>query len=122
MYKNGMEESWKYWGVYTDTGFASYLAQPAIHLAGSDNLQKICEQEWAVHYPNGPRGWTVWRRTGFPGLIPASASTSHSIPRRIPYGSNEYSTNNENVSNAAGQYTINGEQDSQYGSVWWDVH
>ena len=120
MYKNGIEESWRYWGVYNDDDFAAYLAQPAVQLTGSDILQKICEQEWATHYPNGPRGWTVWRRTGFPQLIPAGASTSHTIPRRFPYGSNEYSTNSANVQDAASRYKVNGEADSQYGRLWWD--
>ncbi len=117
MYKDGIEESMKYWGVYTDDDFAAYLLQPAVHLSGSGNLQKICEEEWATHYPNGPRGWTVWRRTGFPDLKPATASTSQTIPERFPYGSNEYSTNAANVQDAASRYKVNGEPDSQYGRL-----
>jgi hypothetical protein len=77
--------------------------------ATGNTLQKICEQEWIV-----------WRRTGYPSLVPAVGSTSHIIPRRFPYGNNEYSTNTENVTKAAAQYNVNGEADSQYGRVWWD--
>jgi hypothetical protein len=120
MYKNGIEESWRYWGVYDDDDFAAYLLQPAVKLTGNDILKKICEEEWITHYPNGPRGWTTWRRTGFPELLPAAASTSQTIPRRFPYGSNEYSTNSANVQDAASRYKANGEPDSQYGRLWWD--
>jgi len=121
MYVNGVSESWKYWGVYSDTDFASYLTKSEVSLTSAGNpLQKICEQEWAAHYPNGPRGWDIWRRTGYPNLVPAIGSTSHTIPRRVPYGNFEYNTNTENVTKAAAQYTVNGEADSQYGKIWWD--
>jgi hypothetical protein len=119
MYKNGITESLKYWNVYSDTAFASYISQPAIDL-NINPLEKICEQEWIASYPNGLRGWNTWRRTGYPVLQPAPASSSHVIPRRFPYGTNEYGTNTDNVKKAAAQYTINGEPDSQYGRVWWD--
>jgi len=119
MYENGIEESWKYWNVYTDSSFAAYMSQPAINLS-SNPFQKICEQEWAAIYPNGPRGWNIWRRTGYPNLQPASGSSSHVIPRRFPYGNNEYSTNSDNVNKAAEQYTIGGDKDSPYGRMWWD--
>ena len=121
LYKNGIAESWKYWGVYDDVAFNSYILQSYISLTDNDALQKICEQEWTAHYPNGPRGWTVWRRTGYPNLIPAIGSISNKIPTRFSYGNNEYSTNTENVSNAAAQYNVNGETDSQYGIIWWDT-
>lgn len=119
MYENGVKESWTYWNVYTDSSFAAYMSQPAINLS-SNPFQKICEQEWAAIYPNGPRGWNIWRRTGYPNLQPASGSSSHVIPRRFPYGNNEYSTNSDNVNKAAEQYTIGGDKDSPYGRMWWD--
>ena len=121
MYEQGIEESWKYWGVYSDTDFEFYMAQPAVALTGTNNIQKICEQEWVAHYPNGLRGWDVWRRSGYPVLTPAIGSTSQQIPRRIPYGSNEYNTNAQNANAAAAKYTVNGELDSQYGRIWWDM-
>lgn len=119
MYENGLKESWKYWNVCSDSLFADYMLQPSIALNGN-GLQKICTQEWIATYPNGPRGWAGWRRTGYPNLIPAAGSTSHQIPRRFPYGNNEYSTNHDNVNKAASVYTINGQPDSPYGRVWWD--
>ncbi|HEY6977411.1 MAG TPA: SusD/RagB family nutrient-binding outer membrane lipoprotein [Chitinophagaceae bacterium] len=122
MYENGIRESWKYWGVYDTTDFASYITKSDVSLTtGGNVLQKICEQEWAAHYPNGPRGWDVWRRTGYPNLVPAPGSNTPLIPRRVPYGNYEYATNPENANQAAARYMVNGETDSQYGRVWWDA-
>lgn len=121
MYRKGINESWQYWKVYNDSAFNSYMQQNNIALAGNaDDLQKICEQQWTAHYPNGPRGFSMWRRTGWPALIPGPASLSAAIPRRIPYGGNTYGTNPNNTNEAAERYSVNGEQDSQWGRVWWD--
>lgn len=120
MYLNGIKESWQYWNVYNDDDFNTYVLQPGVALNNEEDLKKICEQEWATLYPNGPRGWTVWRRTGFPNLAPATGGSVHNIPVRFPYGSNEYSTNPDNVQATAAGYNVNGEADSQFGSIWWD--
>lgn len=121
MYKVGIKESWLYWNVYNDSVFNIYMQQPAITLTGNaDDLQKICEQQWAAQYPNGPKGFAISRRTGYPLLSPGPASLSTSIPRRIPYGGNTYGTNPNNTNDAAERYSVAGEQDSQWGRVWWD--
>lgn len=121
LYKAGIKESWLYWNVYNDSVFTTYVQQPAIALSGnSDDLQKICEQQWVAQYPNGPRGFCTWRRTGYPLLLPGPASLSTAIPRRIPYGGNTYGTNPNNTNEAAERYLISGEKDSQWGRVWWD--
>src|SRR6478736_4807412 len=121
LYEQGIAESWRYWKVNNDSTFKTYMQQPGIALTNNaDDLQKICEQEWAAHYPNGPRGFNDWRRTGFPNLIPGPASIASSIPRRFPYGGNTYGTNPDNTNAAAERYVVNGEKDSQWGRVWWD--
>jgi len=121
MYRNGIKESWQYWGAYNDADFETYMQQKAISLTGTvDDLKKINEQQWAAHYPNGLRGWTTWRRTGYPVLLPAPGSNSNAIPRRFPYGANEFSTNTENVNKAAALYTVIGTANSSYGKLWWD--
>jgi len=122
MYAQGIKESWQYWGVYNDSAYASYMLQPAVVVAntGTDNLQRICEQQWAAQYPNGPRGFSNWRRTGYPDLVPGPASIAPAIPRRFPYGNNTYGTNPNNTNEAAERYMDNGEKDSQWGRVWWD--
>ncbi|MGC4036951.1 MAG: SusD/RagB family nutrient-binding outer membrane lipoprotein [Chitinophagaceae bacterium] len=122
MYATGIEESWKQWmgADYDASAYADYMAQATIDLSTGSELEKIATQEWVTHYPAGIRGWSVWRRTGFPALDPAPGSTSHTIPRRFAYGTNEYSYNPTNVKAAAAQYDTNGENDSQYGRIWWD--
>lgn len=121
LYRQGLQESWRYWNVYNETDFNNYMDQPSIALnSDAYNLQKICEQQWAAHYPNGPRGFSSWRRTGYPLLLPAIGSTASAIPRRFPYGSNTYGTNPDNANAAAARYTVNGEVDSMWGKVWWD--
>ena len=121
MYSTGISESFKLWGVYDATTFATYMSNASIDLSAGNALQKICTQEWLTHYPAGARGWADWRRTGFPVLTPAPAGVFPNIPRRMAYGNNEYSYNPANVAAAAAQYVLNGDKDSQYGRIWWDV-
>jgi hypothetical protein len=120
MYATGISESWKYWGVFDATDYANYMSRPSIDLSGGSELQKIATQEWVSSYPNGLRGWIIWRRTGFPSLTPAPGASTQVIPRRFAYGTNEYNLNTENVQAAAAQYNSGGDQDSQYGRMWWD--
>lgn len=120
-YSAGIQASWQQWGVYNATSFASYLASAAVALDGSAaDLQKIATQAWLAWFPNGLEGWDVYRRTGFPALTPAPGTTG-GIPRRVTYGTNDYSYNSSNVASAAARYTVNGVPDSQYGRIWWDV-
>jgi Starch-binding associating with outer membrane len=121
MYATGISESMKIWNVYDPATLATYMSNPSIDLTQGTPLQKIATQEWVTHYPAGVRGWSDWRRTGFPVLAPAPAGVFPNIPRRIAYGPNEYSYNPTNVAAAAAQYVLNGDKDSQYGRIWWDV-
>ena len=120
LYATGIQEAFKYYNVYDATTYANYLANPNIDLAGGSELQKICTQEWASHFPAGERGWIDWRRTGYPALTPAPAGVSTDIPRRFAYGPNEYSYNPANTTAAGAQYSASDGADSQHGRVWWD--
>lgn len=121
LYKAGIQASLEQWSVYNATSFANYTASSSVALTGgSSDLQKIATQEWLAWFPNGLEGWNVYRRTGFPTLTPASGTTG-GIPRRVPYGTNDYAYNAGNVGEAAGRYTVNGIPDSQYGRIWWDA-
>ncbi len=82
-------------------------------------MQKIAVQEWVTWFPNGREGWNVYRRTGYPVLTPAPGTTG-GIPRRTPYGTDDYSYNAANVADAAARYTVGGTADSQWGKIWWD--
>jgi hypothetical protein len=118
LYASGIQASMEQWGVYNATNFANYLANAAVALSPGTEVQKIATQEWLADYPNGIEAWNVNRRTGYPALTPAPGLTQ--IPRRMPYGTNDYSLNPDNVSTAAKRYTVGGVDDSQYARVWWD--
>jgi hypothetical protein len=122
MYSLGIKSSWEYWKVYDATKFANYMASASINLGAGSPLQKICTQEWVSHYPAGLRGWSVFRRTGYPALAAAPAAVNGGvIPRRIAYGPNEYSYNAANTNTVATQYTVSGDKDSQIARMWWDI-
>ncbi|UCJ07743.1 SusD/RagB family nutrient-binding outer membrane lipoprotein [Chitinophaga pendula] len=117
-YKNGIEASWKQWGVFDQTAFDAFMASPAIALT-TDATKKIITQEWLAFFPDGRQGWAIWRKTGLPELAPAPGANL-AIPRRIPYGSNERNLNTNAYKQAAARYTVNSSENSYYGRVWWD--
>ena len=119
LYISGIQQSWQQWGQYNAGTFATYVAQASIALTAGTELQKIATQEWIAWFPNGWQGYNVWRRTGFPVLTPAPGTTT-GIPRRFPYGPNEYNLNPTNVQAAATLYSVGGVDDSQYAHVWFD--
>jgi len=119
-YLKGIKDSWTSWGVYNAADYNDYVAQSNIALSAGDAYKKIATQEWITHYPAGLRGWSIWRRTGYPALTPAPGAITKIIPRRVSYGLNEYSTNPDNVGSVAKQYSVNGDDDSQLARMWWD--
>ncbi|RXK62487.1 SusD/RagB family nutrient-binding outer membrane lipoprotein [Lacibacter luteus] len=114
MYTTGITLEMNRWGITGTTAIATYLAQPAVAL-GTGDAQKIAEQRWLSHFPDGNQGWAEWRRTGYPVLTPAPGSGKQ-VPRRIPYGPNEPLYNPTNYAAAAAGYSNN----SQDAKVWWD--
>ena len=80
-------------------------------------------------YPDGPEGWSEFRRTGYPKLFPVvrndsngKISTSVQI-RRLPYPQSEYTTNSAGVNSAVS--VLNGESNNGTGdnggtTLWWD--
>lgn len=119
VYEEGINLSFEQWG---ETIPANYLTQGAVALgavADPDNLEKIATQRYIASYPDGLQAWNIWRKTGFPALIPAPDATSNPkvIPRRYTYPSSEYTSNQENVEAAVALITGGDKQDSK---VWWD--
>jgi len=116
-YQTGLQRSMERWGVYSASSFSTFMGNVA--LTAGNELQQIATQEWMTWFPNGLEAFNVWRRTGFPALTPAPG-TSTGIPRRFPYGANEYALNPTNVAAAAALYTVGGSPDSRFARVWWD--
>jgi hypothetical protein len=132
-YNAGVTASLDQWGISSVgilSGSANYQTGAgggniggACTVAGSSaatttKLQRIWVQQWLAFYPNATQGWSNWRRTGYPVLMPSSQSTNPGgqIPRRYTYGSSEYSLNLTQVTAAAA--AMGG--DNQDTKVWWD--
>ena len=116
MYNSGITLEMNRWGISNTAAINAYLAQATVALdGGAGDLQKIAEQRWMSHFPDGNQGWAEWRRTGFPALSPAPGQ-SNPVPRRIPYGPSEPQLNAVNYAAAAALYSGN----SQNARVWWD--
>jgi hypothetical protein len=120
LYQAGIEISFQQWGLAVPAG--SYFTQPNVALsnpAGTGaNIRNIAVQQYIAAYPDGLRGWNIWRRTGFPALTPAQDATNSSrqIPRRYTYGQTSYASNTAAVTAAAA--AIGG--DTQDTKIWWD--
>ena len=121
LYQAGINASFAQWGLAAPA--ASYFTQSSVVLsspAGSAaNIQKLAIQQYIAGYPDGLRGWNIWRRTGFPVLTPAIDATNSSkqIPRRYTYGQTAYGSNTAAVTAAAGLLPGGDTQDSK---IWWD--
>jgi len=123
MYQNGITLSYEQWGVGTPS--VSYLTAVDVALGAPgdvDNVKKISTQRYLAYYPDGLSGWNVWRKTGFPVLVPATAATNAAegkvIPRRYAYATSEQQSNKDN--NTAAVARIPGGKDLQSARVWWD--
>lgn len=93
------------------------------------NLERIITQKWIAIFPNCMEAWSEYRRTGYPKLMPAVANLSGGIvndaegARRLPYPTNEYRENKENVNagvTALTQESNNKKGDTMATHIWWD--
>ncbi|PYF75582.1 SusD/RagB family nutrient-binding outer membrane lipoprotein [Pedobacter nutrimenti] len=89
------------------------------------NLERIITQKWLAMFPEGQEAWTEYRRTGYPKLFPVVNNNSNNTIsttiqiRRLPYPSDEYSTNGTEVKKAV---QLLGGNDNGGTRVWWDVN
>ncbi len=99
--------------------------------ASERNLERIITQKWISSFPLGVEGWSEYRRTGYPRLLPApqdksggSVDLDHHA-RRLTYPVEEYRMNAANLQEAVN--TLNSEAtgerkgDIMGTRVWWDV-
>lgn len=90
--------------------------------------ERIITQKWIANWMLGNEAWADYRRTGYPHLIPATAAGNKSGgvvdnelgARRMPFPTDEYVSNKENVENAVSNY-LNG-ADNYATRVWWDCN
>jgi hypothetical protein len=142
LFASAIKASWQQWGVYImksdnpdddedgegDLTTAELEAEAqdrvddyvAAFVGGYPNIfQRIATQRWITFYPNGPQGWSEWRRTGYPVLTPTpeAVNVSKQIPTRFKYPSVEYGYNADNINSAAGRFDA-GDNDNSH--VWWN--
>lgn len=87
--------------------------------------ERIITQKWIANWMLGNEAWADYRRTGYPKLIPATAEgnksggivDSNRGARRMPYPTEENSSNYENVEYARQNY-LKG-SDNMATDVWW---
>jgi hypothetical protein len=118
-YTTGITLEMNRWGITDAAAITTYLAQPSVALNGTDDLQRIAEQRWISHYPDGNEGWAEWRRTGFP-VLTAAPGSGKPIPLRTPYGPTDALYNPNNYADAAARFNVGGVANSQDAAVWWD--
>lgn len=117
IYNEGINLSFEQWGEIIP---ANYTIQGSVLLGAvgaAGNLQKIATQRYIASYPDGLQSWNIWRKTGFPVLIPAPGADGKPIPRRYTYANEEYSSNKANVEAAVALLPGGDTQDAK---VWWD--
>jgi hypothetical protein len=119
LYIAGITISFIQWGLAVPD--VDYFTKPNIALGTpGTNLKQIAIQQYLAYFPDGLRGWSTWRRTGWPVLFPAPDATNYPkvIPRRNIYGSEDYSHNAQGVKEAIARLGTNG--DKMDSRVWWD--
>lgn len=95
-------------GAFADNvGSDNYTFSSRVTPAWDDNagfeaqLERIITQKWIANYPDGPEGWSEYRRTGYPEVIPVVRNSSNGTidtqlqVRRLPY------TRDEKINNAS---------------------
>ncbi len=86
--------------------------------------ERIITQKWIANWQLGNEAWADYRRTGFPRLLPATANKSSVVDsklgaRRMPYPTEERTSNAENYAKAV---ALLGGSDNMATRIWWDCN
>jgi len=115
-YEDAIQASWEYYGVFDQTAFNAYLAEPDVAYSAATGYEQIMTEKWVHMYLNGWETWTDWRRTGYPVLAPATdAIDSRGIPMRLGYLTTESALNADNYAEAVSRL---GGTDDNYALIW----
>jgi hypothetical protein len=123
LYQNGIkahiEQLKLYPGAPAISGYDVFIASK--NLATGKELEQINSQLYLTLFLNPLEGFSNWRRSGFPNLLPVGV-VGLSIPRRFQYPQNEIDQNKENMMVAVAKIQgIKGSgADSFLNRVWWD--
>lgn len=118
LYAQGIRFSFEQWDVTYNE--AAYLAQSDVALtAAGTNQRQISTQRWIASYPDGLQAWNIWRKSGYPVLLPSPdpVSPSGQIPRRYEYTVADVNSNPDNTAAAIANLQGGNTQDAR---IWWD--
>jgi hypothetical protein len=121
LYESGITANFTQWGLAAPS--AAYLTHAAVALPSAfgtgANLSFIATQQYVAYWPDGTQGWSNWKRTNIPALLPAPDATNSPkvIPRRFVYGTQDYSLAKVATEAAAAAIPGGDKMDSK---VWWD--
>jgi hypothetical protein len=124
LYQAGITASFEQWGLAAPS--PSYFTNASVALSAAPgtgaNLQLIATQQYVAFFPDGWQGWSNWRRTNYPALLPAidATNTPPVIPRRYMYGTQDYALDNAGVTAAVDRLLPAGNGDKMDSHVWWD--
>lgn len=116
-YNDAITASMEYNGINAGA-ITTYLAQPEIQYNATNWRQLIGTQKWFALFNQGIQAWAEFRRLDEPALAVAPAATIGVIPTRRAYSTEEYSTNNKNVTEAVARLATG--EDVYTEKVWWD--
>lgn len=112
LYEAAIRASMEQYGIAT-ADIDAYLAQPRVQYNAATGLAQIAYQMWASMFMQGMEGWTEWRRTQVPTLVPGIHATFNTIPERLPYADDELVLNKANIDAAIAAQHFNGSTDIQ---------
>ena len=118
-YNQGIEASWKQWGVYGDgSDYNDYITDPAVAYDASEWQRMIGYQKWLALFPLGYEAWAEWRRLDYPELTPSPAPLNNSgeIPVRHGYPTSESELNTQSYEAAVSSQG----PDELSTPLWWD--
>lgn len=99
-YQDAIRASMEKWGVAT-VDIDAYITANASAF-GANPLEDIIEEKYVALFTQ-IQPWVDFRRTGFPGLSPATDnSNNNNFPKKFPYPQNERLYNTENVNAVSG--------------------
>jgi hypothetical protein len=129
-YNAGVAAHMQIWGSHYDPSLALDNTSVAAFLAAnpyvaSEGERMIGEQYWAASFFDFFEGFSNFRRSGYPALLPfggeaphPSNTTNGEIPRRLIYPPSEASQNADNFQAVLQAQGPN----NQVTRVWWDVN
>ena len=132
-YENGIRASFEYYtervvaggwseiaNAMANTDLNTYLSQSAVALAGAsdERLAKISLQKWIALFYTGFEGWSDWRRSGMPQIVPGPDNVNdNQVPVRFQYPNSVKATNEDSYNAAVGSQG----PDNINTKLWWDV-